>query len=365
MGAGPPQLGLGLGDRPSRPGARRARHRDHRPAVRARQPRAGRRTHRRGRDQTGAARLQPPTPDQRRRGRSDHLADLRRRTTQVSRLRQAARYSKLGAQVPPLLRDLRIAAHVLPEPDLSTVYGLWCDALEAAEVMLYKLGYTTEASIAVERVLWAAERSGDPLRLAAAQWHYAGEFMCAGAYDDALSIISDTLDTLAPQLADDRPDVLALWGAHHLKAALVAARASDRDTAWSHWQQAAATAETLDVDETPYWNLCFGLANVQIYSVAIPVEMRDGKLALTKAQDVDPPSHLSRERVSHHWIDVARAHHYRGNRDEALRALLRAEDLAPQHVRNHQADRETVQALTKRSARKQDLIGLGLRMGIV
>ncbi|KWX00088.1 hypothetical protein TH66_14215 [Carbonactinospora thermoautotrophica] len=52
------------------------------------------------------------------------LADLRRRTTQVSRLRQAARYSKLGAQVPPLLRDLRIAAHTCcPSPTCPPCTG--------------------------------------------------------------------------------------------------------------------------------------------------------------------------------------------------------------------------------------------------
>lgn len=40
---------------------------------------------------------------------------------------------------------------------------------------LYKLGHTSDATLATERVLWSAQESGDRLRALAAHWYDAGE----------------------------------------------------------------------------------------------------------------------------------------------------------------------------------------------
>jgi hypothetical protein len=59
-------------------------------------------------------------------------------------------------------------------------------------------------------------------------------------------------------------------------------------------------------------------------------------------------------RVSHHYIDLARAHLYAGDRNAALESLLTARKLAPQQTRYHPQVRETVRMLARLERRRTD-----------
>ncbi len=279
----------------------------------------------------------------------------------------------MGDDLPDLLRDLRIASHVLPAGDQAAVYGLRARAYEAAMDMLKQTGYVADSTAAIERARWAAVRADDPLCAFIIDWHYAGEFIRVGELDEAADIIDAGLAGLRP-LARERADAAALTGMYELKAALVSARAGDAAGLWERWQRASDIAGDIGGDrEEP---LAFGPSNVAIWSVALPVEMLDGASAVKRAEMVNPAlgelrpaasiaaGQYSRERLARHWVDVARAYHYRADHDRALPALLKAERLASLRTRIEPSAREIVGHML-RVRRKGELVELGLRMGVL
>ncbi|MGY5132280.1 helix-turn-helix domain-containing protein [Streptomyces nigrescens] len=288
--------------------------------------------------------------------------ELRVRATAANSDRHAARLAQAGETLPALLRDLQVAAEVTEGPERRDVYSLLATAYECAMQYLYKLGHVSDATLATERVLWSAEATGDPLRVLAARWYDAGEFLNIGEHDEAGAIIDEALTDLTRRRAPSS-EAVSLRGAFELKAALNHARASEKDAAEQHWQRAVKAADLLGEDRDD-WHLQFGPTNVAIWGVSLPVELGQGRVAVDRAKDVKLPDSYSRERRSHHYIDVGRAHFYNGQRDLALDAFLRAERLAPQATRMHGGVRETVGTMIRTQKRGQ-LAELGIRLGVV
>jgi tetratricopeptide (TPR) repeat protein len=290
------------------------------------------------------------------------LPELRRRVHEANEYRQAAALSKSGTVLPALLRDLQVACEVLEGDQRREAYGLLASGYECAMQYLYKLGHTSDATLATERVLWSAQETGDALRVLAAQWYDAGEFLSIGEHDEAGAIIDGALTELGA-VRERRPEVVSLRGAFHLKAALNSARAADPVTAERHWGNAKKAAEELGADRNDF-QLQFGPTNVAIWGVSLPVEMGKGRIAVDRAGGVRLPKQFSPERHSHHYIDVGRAHFYSGQREEALGAFLKAERLAPQATRMHAGVRETVGTMI-RTQKRTELMELGIRLGVV
>ncbi|GAB3951529.1 helix-turn-helix domain-containing protein [Streptomyces sparsus] len=290
------------------------------------------------------------------------LAELTRRVADANAMRQSAALAGTGSGLPALLRDLQVATEVSSGKGRLIAYGLLASGYECAMQYLHKLGHSSDATLATERVVWAAERSEDPLRLTAARWYEAGEFLAIGEHDDAADIIDGALSALGrPQ----RPEALSLVGAFHLKAALNAARATDRAAAELHLSRAKETADQLGEDRNDF-QLQFGPTNTAIWSVSLPVEMGRGREAVRAAERVSQglPREYAAERRSHHWIDVGRGHWYNGQRAEALSAFLTAEQIAPTATRMHAGVRETVRTMI-RTQRRSELVELGMRVGAV
>jgi hypothetical protein len=88
--------------------------------------------------------------------------------------------------------------------------------------------------------------------------------------------------------------------------------------------------------------LQFGPSNVAIWSVSLPVEMLDGSTAVKRAERASPAlakltpaaviskDHYSAQRLGMYWVDVGRAYLYRADQDRALKAVLKAEQIAPE-----------------------------------
>lgn len=290
------------------------------------------------------------------------VPELRVRAAAANADRHGARLAQAGETLPALLRDLQVAAEVTAGSERCDVYGLLATAYECAMQYLYKLGHVSDATLATERVLWSAEATGDPLRVLAARWYDAGEFLSIGEHDEAGAIIDEALADLTRR-QDVSPEAVSLRGAFELKAALNHARASEKAAAERHWRRATKSADLLGEDRDD-WHLQFGPTNVAIWGVSLPVELGQGRVAVERARDVKLPDSYSRERRSHHFIDVGRAHFYNGQRDAALGAFLQAERLAPQATRMHAGVRETVGTMIRTQKRGQ-LVELGIRLGVV
>jgi tetratricopeptide (TPR) repeat protein len=290
------------------------------------------------------------------------LPQLQARVASANRHRQAAALTQSGSELPALLRDLQVAAELTTGDDRRHVYSLLASGYECAMQYLYKLGHSSDATLATERVVWASRETGDPLRILAASWYDAGEFLTIGEHDEAGAIIDDALTELGA-IPSPGPEAVSLEGAFHLKASLNMARAKDAAGAVRHLERAQQAAERLGEDRND-WQMQFGPTNAALWSVSLPVELGRGKDAVARAEKVRLPAGYSKERHSHFHVDRGRAYFYNGQRDLAVAAFLDAERLAPQATRAHAGVRETVGTMI-RTQRRGELVELGIRLGVV
>ncbi|MCO6009874.1 helix-turn-helix transcriptional regulator [Actinoallomurus purpureus] len=289
----------------------------------------------------------PPTHD----GQPKPLPYLRAAVSELAQLRHGVNLLKLGEKLPSVLQDLRLAAHVLQNNEREQIYGLLAETYAAAGQLAYKMGYTDLSSISTDRYQWAAAQSGDALAIHIGEYLRAGELMVAGDLSSAAALMDASLGRLEPQLADRRGDgwerSWAVWGNLHLKAALVVARSGRPDaklSTWQHFEQAKDAADQIGYDRDDY-RLFFGPTNVDIWSVGLAVELCDDAVAIEKAKRINLSDEAPKERRSHHFIDLARAHVWRNDPEGALRCLFQARDISPQHTRFHPQVRETTHAL--------------------
>jgi transcriptional regulator with XRE-family HTH domain len=296
---------------------------------------------------------------------------LRERTEDIHARHRSAVLSRMGEALPGLLRDLRIALEVAP-PHRPVVYRLLARTYEAAMDMLLQSGYLSDSVMAIERARWAAQQSDDELCRIEIDWHYAMSFLRVGELDQAADLMNEGLGALRP-FVSEHVDAAALTGMYELLAALIAARGGEPGSLWQRWQRACDIGEQVGADRGE--PLQFGPSNVAIWSVSLPVEMLDGATAIKRAEQASPAlgkltpaavitkGQYSAQRLGMYWVDVGRAYLYRADHDRALKAILKAEQTAPQPTRNSPPAREVVSHLL-RTRRKTDLIELSLRMGL-
>ena len=172
-------------------------------------------------------------------------------------------------------------------------------------------------------------------------------------------------DDLVPALDD--AEVRQAYGMLHLSAAMAAAAQSDRDTAATHLDEAAA-ADRLDAEVGTFGTAWFGRANVGIWRVSIGVELGDGAHVAEVAANVRVDAIPSQGRQANYFADLGRALlAEQRTRAQGLALLLRAERLAPQLIRNDVFVREAVgDALrsARRAAGGTELRGLAHRLGL-
>ncbi len=295
--------------------------------------------------------LLPPEDDVRARP-VRQLADA---VAAISQLRHAVDLNRLGAQLPGLLAELRTAWYHTTGSERQRIFGLLAETYYAAGQLASKLGYTDLASISVDRYEWAAERSGDELAVLVGAYRRAGELICLDDCGTARRLLDDARSRIEDRLGHGDPPTLATWGNLHLKSGLAAARAGDRASADAHLAEAKQTADRIGVDRDDY-RLCFGPTNVHIWSVGLAVEMLDGTEAITRAEKFTLPRSAPRERVGHHWIDLARGYLLHGDHQRALATLNQARRTAPQQTRYHPQVHETVRALARADKRRTDTL---------
>jgi transcriptional regulator with XRE-family HTH domain len=293
------------------------------------------------------------------------LAELRSAVDQMNRLRQAGNYARLGPLLPGLLDEAAYAAHLAPGDQRPEVFRLLAAVYFAAHSVAYKLGYDQLATIAENRIVWAAGRSDDPLLIAVANWTRCTSFLATGAatggagYAAGLKLLGDTRATLDDDLPRGDPTLLSVYGALHLRKAILAARAAKPATAWAHIDAARETVARGARDSNPGYLLTCGPVNSRIVEVAVAVELGDGTDAIVRAEGLAIPAELPAVRTGHHYVDLARAYLWHGSRDGALKALLAAEHHAPQHARHHPMTHETLGVLVQQGRRCPDsLLGL-------
>lgn len=288
------------------------------------------------------------------------LTELAANVKQVSDLGQAAKYVQIGEQLPALLDELSAALHTASEDQRPVLFGLLAEAYSGASAIASLLGHLDLRGQVVDRIRWASERCGDPLRLHRVRWQRSASLMAIGAYGQGLTLMDGVRADLGDDLTRMDGPTLSVYGSAHLRSAILAARAANTaapgsaQDAWAHIDEARAVANRLGGDRNDY-GLAFGPSNVAQHEVAVAVELEDGAEAVRRSRGFRLGASVPSVRRGHHYIDLARGYVLAGDNDGALRSLQEARRIAPQQTRHHPMVRETVLSIASARRGRQGL----------
>jgi transcriptional regulator with XRE-family HTH domain len=279
------------------------------------------------------------------------IDDLRTALADIKQWDRQARHVEVVRTLPDVLRHLHRSDHEVPVTQRPVVQELLAAAYCYGLVALYRLGHLDLSHLADERARSAASHSDDPLWPAVAQWHHALILLFDGSYDAGLRALDRASDLL--DQAPLRPATHAVQGAIHLRAAVIAARMTNADRAEDHLLAAHALARP-GQDDANHYGTKFGLPNVDIHRVAIPIEFGDATKAVSRAANIRLSDGLAPSRRGHYWIDLSRGWLLHGDRQRSLAALQTARHIAPQLTRHHPQVHETIRVLAARDARSSN-----------
>lgn len=266
----------------------------------------------------------------------------------LGELRRAAAYTKLAAQVPGVLLDLRAAQQSSTGSDLEQVYGLLANTYRAVNSLAHKLGYLDMSMLAIERMDWAASHAGDPLLPPMVNYLRSGALLRIGEHDAAVQLLQRAITAVEPAAELD-PNARAVLGCLHMKLIALYGAAADSDRVAVHHAEAARLA-----DGTPdrvIYETVFGPANVELHALAARVDLGQPTTALEVAHATTLPKNMARERVTHYYTDLARAYLLNGDADRAIDALYEARSIAPIHFSNSSVVRNTIQEIASHQRR--------------
>jgi transcriptional regulator with XRE-family HTH domain len=289
------------------------------------------------------------------------LADLMafHRSRNSSGSQGAGDYPTQVAKLSPLIRDL-LALAADPVTGREALAPL-LTAYHVAGSIAARLHVPGMPSMAAERMRQVADKLDDPVWQSVATWgraHFISSTNRPRQYDLAVSV------------ADEAPaGRLETRGMANLTAALAAAAQGHGDVAETHLAEAAAIAERIEPDVSPWpaGIMQFGRTNAGIFRVSIGVELGQGARVAEIASTVRPET-ISSGRQASFWTDYGRGlMESPKHRDAGLAALLKAESLAPAQVHRNVFVREAVAdalATARRDAGRRELRGLAWRMGV-
>lgn len=262
------------------------------------------------------------------------LGDLARAIAEAKRLQHQTRHVQLGARLPALLEELTVHA---VEGDTPRAWRLLNQAHSLTNSLCRRLGYTDLAQLAMERAAASAGRSDDANLPQLVTLSRALLLLTVGAWDPALTL----LRRAAEQVEQDRPESVTVFGALHLRSAIVAARAGRESDAWEHHGVAEEAAKRVGARVKDEYSVQLTRPNVDVHGVAVAVELTDFDEAIRRDTHLSLPAAMPAERRAHHEIDMSRALVSTGQWDRALRRLQRAEQTAPQMTWYHPMARES------------------------
>lgn len=275
---------------------------------------------------------------------------LQAQISKVNLWRRETQYSKIGQVLPDLLSQLLVAAPAEGE----RVYAMLVDAYRAANTLSHKLGYSDLSMTATDRMVWAAERSGDPLLLGTVHYVQAATLSRIGAGKKAMTLLQRSATEIQP-LISNSTTAAAVYTTLHMRAGTIAATLGDGMLSESHLGEAEEVASPLG--DGVVYETTVGPTNVMLYKLCAAVDLGNVGKALGVARDTHLPADMAKERRTHFWIDAARAHLLAGDTDAAIEDLYQSRAASPEHFRSSRIVKSTI----KTAATQQRRASNGLR----
>jgi hypothetical protein len=277
----------------------------------------------------------------------------------------AVRHAELAERLPGLLTSAEATRAAWVRRDDRTPLTLAAEVYQLTSAVLAQACEADLAWMTADRALVVAELAGDRLLTATSAHRLAEAFLVDDRVEQALHVATSAATALARRLGNAAPELVSVWGALHLLAALANAARQDRASALAHLKHARSAAGRAGEGRDD-GHLGFGPSSVAVFEVAVAVELGDPSVALRRAGDVDPAP-LTPEQRARLLIDIARASRQNGLPDDAVKSLLDAERSAPELIAVSSRAREVVRELlaTGRGVRPDDLHGVAQRLGLV
>ncbi len=275
------------------------------------------------------------------------LPQLSRTVALVEALRQDCDYAGSTRLLPNVLRDLHAAT---TGPANRAALRQLCLAACQSSGVLRSLGHPAEAWLAAERGRDAAETLDEPVLLGYAARASASAAMACGSLQRAIALACRAIDDLHQHLG--MPGTPEMLGSLQLICASASRRMGhlDDSRAWAN----EATNLSQRTGNTTTLGMQFGPTNVKIWRIAIETDGDDPEHAIEIARTTNPTA-STRCRQVFFYADTARAYsRLPGREAEAIRYLLTAERIAPQHIHSSPTVHETARALLAQSYRQAD-----------
>jgi len=287
---------------------------------------------------------------------AEPTSDLWRESELIRDLYARTDYAGALGRLVGLVPVLHTAAH---GPDSATALTAAVQVYGVGMGALLSLGHPAYAWLAAQRCIEAAQRLGDPAALAVAAINRGRVSANTGAFGPAFSTVDRAADELEQHT--DSPAALDVLGFTHLARAHHTTGMRDESAAAGHLAEAARLAQR--TGETDAWDLQWGARNVGLWTVAHQIDTGRPGEAVETAARLDVAS-LPPIRQVNLYSDLARALTDVKRNDEAVRMLVTAERVAPQHTRSSAAARETARVLLTKARRASSIQGLAERLGV-
>ncbi|NML55417.1 helix-turn-helix transcriptional regulator [Streptomyces sp. R302] len=269
------------------------------------------------------------------------LTELRAAVAAAVDFRVGAQYARIAEQAPNLLQDTLAHLHATPRPDTAR---LVVSAARSADAVAYKCGALDLSARLIDLMRWAAAQAENPLVDATVAYVRGETFFGAKAHAAGLRALQAAIDATPPP---DGTAAAAARGALHMRAAVIAGRAGDADSARRHLDEAREHSRS--VPEGVYQGTAFGPDSVRAHEVSLAVSLGGDHVhrALDVTRGWQPSKRLPAERRSGVFIELARAQLWSGAPDAAFESLSAARQIAPLHTREHPWVKEDVLMLRR------------------
>lgn len=270
------------------------------------------------------------------------LEELRTAVDEAVQWRLAAQYGRIAEHASALLEDTLAAFH--EQQDKREAARLVVATARSADAVAYKFGARDLSARLIELMRWAVPHAEDPLLSASVAYVRTEVFFTARAHTAGTRALEAAVDA-APAVHGEA--AAAARGALHMRAAVIAGRAGDADTASSHIAHARELSE--HAREGTYLGTAFGPESVRIHELSVAVSLGQDHIseAFSVARAWAPSDSLPAERRSGFWIELARAQMWGGRFNDAFESLKVARSIAPQHTREHPWTREASGTLVR------------------
>ncbi|MBT2451059.1 helix-turn-helix transcriptional regulator [Streptomyces sp. ISL-43] len=288
--------------------------------------------------------------------------ELRNRATAIRRLWSTCDYAELERTLPGLITDLRRC--IADSPQAEELPRFLATAYQTSASLLLKQGDPGTAWLAVGRAMAEAERSGDPLVLAASVRLHAHVLVREQHAGQAVTLIKHTASQLTGAYDRQAHHYLSVLGLLLLRGVTAASRAGDRAATAEFLAEAKEVAKYVALDHPDAW-ANFSPTNVALHEVSAAVSFGDAGVAIEIARPLVRRHIPVPERRAALWVEAARAYAQQGRLADGYQALRIAETCAAQDVRRP-AVRDLVADMAARDRRRTlpELHHLSRRLGV-